>query len=299
MRFVEEVVVENFLPTFRSMLAEEFRARGLTQQEVAEHLGISQSAVSKYAHGEIDRREAFLDDERVGETVERIADGLADGEMSGVEALVEAEVLVRQLERDGPVARLHEEQMPGLAAYDGSLYIHDPESTVRTGEQVLRSVRRGLRTLERTAGFAAVIPAVGANLCECLPDADTIEDVAGVPGRIFAVKGRPTNVGDPEFGVSEHVARVLLAARERGSDARGAVNVAYDPSLVAAFEDAGHRTVEFDAEADLEASVGDAIRAAPDARVLYQTGGYGVEPIAYVLGPDAATVARTVRDVVG
>jgi hypothetical protein len=30
--------------------------------------------------------------------------------------------------------------------------------------------------------------------------------------------------------------------------------------------------------------------------VLYQTGGYGIEPITYILGPDAPTVADCVRD---
>jgi predicted fused transcriptional regulator/phosphomethylpyrimidine kinase/predicted transcriptional regulator len=296
-KFVEEVVVESFLPTFRSMLAEALRDRGLTQREVADLLGISQSAVSKYAHGEVSREQRLLEDERVREAVERIADGLADGEMSRVKALVEAEVLVQELEQGGPVARLHEDRMPELAAYDGSLRIHDPENAVRTSEQVLSSVRRGLRTLEHTSGIAASIPAVGSNLCECLPDATSIEDVAGVPGRIVEVKGRPTIPADPEFGVSEHVARVLLSARDRGADVRGALNLAYDPDLVERFEAAGLPTAEFDGEADLEAAVGDAVDRAPETRVLYHTGGFGVEPIVYVLGSDAADVAGTVRNV--
>ncbi|MFC6725848.1 transcriptional regulator, partial [Halobium palmae] len=79
MKFVEEIVVEEFLPTFRSMLAEDLRERGLTQHEVAEALGISQSAVSKYAHGEVSRRREFLEDERVRDLVARIGEGLATG----------------------------------------------------------------------------------------------------------------------------------------------------------------------------------------------------------------------------
>jgi predicted fused transcriptional regulator/phosphomethylpyrimidine kinase len=30
--------------------------------------------------------------------------------------------------------------------------------------------------------------------------------------------------------------------------------------------------------------------------VLYHTGGYGIEPIVYVLGPDATSVAQVVRE---
>jgi len=306
MKFVEEVVVDEFLPTFRSMLAAELRERGLTQSEVADALGVSQSAVSKYAHGDVARREAVLEHEGVCETAERVADGLATGDMSRVQALVEAEVLVRELEAGGLLAELHEEAMPELAEH-GYVRIHDPDSAIRTSERVLASVRRGLRTLTTASGFAALIPNVGSNLVECLPDADGIEDVAAVPGRIFDVKGRATVPGDPEFGVSEHVASVLLSARRAGVTARAGVNVRYDPDLLERLEAAGHRAVEFDPEVgnhEGDGGPGDAdpvVEAlsgtdAGDTLVVYQTGAYGIEPIAYVLAPDAPTAAGIVRD---
>lgn len=296
MKFVEEVVVEEFLPTFRSMLAEDLRGRGLTQSEVAEVLGISQSAVSKYAHGEVARREAFLEDERVRGLVAEVGEGLSTGDMSRIQALIEAEVLIRRLEARGDVlASLHEEAMPELAAYEGEFRIHDPESELRTTERVLSSVRRGLRALENTSGFAGLIPNVGSNLVECTPDAVTIDDVAGIPGRIFDVKGQATVPGDPEFGVSEHVANVLLTAREHGSEARAALNVRYDPSLSALLSEAGHTVVEFEGEGDLEESIAGALDSEPEATVLAQTGGFGIEPVIYVLGRDAPSVADAIE----
>ncbi|MFC6904752.1 thiamine-phosphate synthase family protein [Halalkalicoccus tibetensis] len=296
MKFVEEVVVEEFLPTFRSMLAEDLRDRGLTQSEVAELLGISQSAVSKYAHGEVARREAFLEDERVVELIEHVGEGLSTGDMSRVQALVEAEVLIRRLETRGDLlATLHEEAMPELAEYDGEFRIHDPESDLRTTERVLSSVRRGLRGLENASGFAGLIPNVGSNLVEATPEAVTIDDVAGVPGRIFDVKGRATIPGDPEFGVSEHVASVLLAAREHGSDANAALNVRYEPSLSALLSEAGHTVVEFDGEDDLEEAITEALGSEPEATVLAQTGGFGIEPVIYVLGEDAPAVVESIK----
>ncbi|MDL5361696.1 thiamine-phosphate synthase family protein [Halalkalicoccus sp. NIPERK01] len=296
MKFVEEVVVEEFLPTFRSMLAEDLRERGLTQSEVAEALGISQSAVSKYAHGEIARREVFLEDDRVRSLVDRIGEGLATGDMSRLQALVEAEVVIRRLETRGDlVATLHEGAMPELAEYDGEFRIHDPESDLRTTERVLSSVRRGLRTLENTSGFAGLIPNVGSNLVECVPEAVTIDDVAGVPGRIFDVKGRATIPGEPEFGVSEHVATVLLTAREHGSGANAALNVRYDPSLVALLSESGHTVVEFEGEGDLEEAIAAALDSEPEATVLAQTGGFGIEPVIYVLGADAAEVVEAIE----
>ncbi|AGB15775.1 hypothetical protein Halru_1158 [Halovivax ruber XH-70] len=298
MKFVEELVVEEFLPTVRSMLAAELRERGFTQREVASVLGISQSAVSKYAHGEVTINDEIADDERVREHVDDLATGLADGSVTSVQALVDLEVLIRELEAGGDVlARLHEYEEPELADHP-SFRVHDPTSELRTAERVRSSLRRGLRIIENTSGFASLIPAVGTNLVACTPDASTIDDVAGVPGRIVDVKGQATIPADPAFGVSEHVASILLAARERGSDASAALNVRYDPDILDALTADGHTAVEFDETEELQSSVGAAIASAPEATVLYQTGGDGIEPITYVLGPDAETVADDVRQVV-
>ncbi len=300
MRFVEEIVVDEFLPTYRSLLAEALREQGLTQHEVAELLGISQSAVSKYVHGDVARNETLLADQRLTDLVEDLADGLAEGELTPVQALIETEVLIRELERGGTVAGLHEDAVPELAQYDTEFAVHDPDSRARAAERTLASERRGITLLENASGFAAHIPAVGSNLVECLPEAEGVDDVAAVPGRIVDVKGRATVPADPEFGVSGFVATVLLAARRQGSTARAALNVAYDEATVAALREAGHEAVAFDpaaeaGDADLDDAIADALAEAPDAAVLYHEGAYGIEPNVYVLGPDAATVARRVR----
>ena len=299
MRFIEEVVVDEFLPTVRSMLAEDLRDRGFTQREVADALGISQSAVSKYAHGDVARHERIVADDRVRDLVDRVGEGLAAGDLSPVAALVEIEVLIRRLEEGDLLADLHEEAMPALADADVEFSVHDPDSGLRERERVLGSVRRGLRTLTNASGFAALIPNVGANVAECLDDARTIDDVAAVPGRLVDVKGQAMVPGEPEFGVSEHVATVLLAARKAGSTARGAVNVRYEPDTVAALAES-HPTVEFDAERSTEEAVADAVAGADpdDTLVLYQTGAVGIEPIVYVLAPTASEAAAIVREIV-
>ncbi|MFB6270922.1 MAG: thiamine-phosphate synthase family protein, partial [Halobacterium sp.] len=278
--------------------AADLRERGLTQHEVADLLGVSQSAVSKYAHGDVTVNDAVAEDERVRETVERVGEGLASGDMSQVQALVEAEVLIRRLSARGDVvAELHEEAMPALADYDGDFRVHDPESEVRVRERVLSSVRRGVRMLEHASGFATLIPAVGSNLVECTPDADGVEDVAGVPGRILDVLGRTEIPADPEFGVSVHVASMLLAARDGGSDARACLNVRYDAAVVDELASLGYECVEFDPEGESDAaSLEPVVADNPDADVLYQTGGYGVEPIVYLLADSAPAAAEMARE---
>lgn len=300
MKFIEEVVTEEFLPTFRSMLAAELRDRGLTQAEVAEKLGISQSAVSKYAQGEVTRQTAIVEDERVQDLVEDLGEGLASGDVRPVQALIETEQLIRQLSRqEDLIADLHESAMPALqeVAYDFSL--EEPDSDALERERVLASVRRGLRILEHTSGFATLIPHVGSNLVECLPGATDLEDVAGVPGRLFDIKGRAAVPAEPEFGVSEYVASVLLAAREAGSDARAGVNIAYSEATIDALEGGGHAPVEFSLEGEpAAAAVREVVAENPNATVLYHRGAFGVEPIIYILGGSASEVAETARDLV-
>ena len=295
MKFVEEVVVEEFLPTVRSMLAEALRERGYTQRETANALGISQSAVSKYAHGDVNRNERVLNDDRVRATVDEVAEGLATGDMTRVAALTELEVLIRELERGGVLTTLHETAMPALADAGGSA-IHDPDGDLRVRERTLATLRHGLRELRHTAGFERVIPQVGSNLVAATPDADSVADVAGVPGRIFAVKGRTTIPADPEFGVSEHVAGVLLAARRAGHDPQAALNVRYEESLLDRLTSAGYESVLFDADggpAAVERAL--ASRQSTDSVVVYQTGGVGIEPIVYLLAPDPAAAVEMAR----
>ncbi len=289
MKFIEEIVVEEFLPTVRSMLADALAEAGLTQREIADAIGVSQSAVSKYIHGEVERHPEILGDERVQETVDELAEGLASGTMDDVGALVELEVLIRTLEAPGELlARMHEREVPGLRERAGPFRIHDPESEIRQREQVRASVRRAIGRLERAPGFADLLPQVGANVVEILPQGDRVEDVAGVPGRIIDVEGAVEIPGEPAFGVSGHLAGILIAARAGGSDKRAAINIRYSEAIVDALRADGLQVLEVPGEADIRAAVREAVGATPAADAIAQTGGFGVEPVTYLLADDAA-----------
>ncbi|MDR5656744.1 thiamine-phosphate synthase family protein [Halodesulfurarchaeum sp. HSR-GB] len=299
MKFRAEIVVEEVLPTIRVLLATELRERGLTQQAVAAKLGLSQSAVSKYAQGQVETRDVVAQDERVQALVSELAAGLATGDVRPVHALVEIEDLLRRLSGPGDiVADLHEAAVPELQDLSYDFSEPGPDQAAIERERARSSVRRGLRVLSQSPGVATLVPHVGSNLVECLPEAGSREDVIGIPGRIRDVGGRVDVPADPDFGVSEYVGGVLIRAREAGSSARAGLNLAYSDATLAALEDAGERSVELDiGAADLESAVTAAIEAHPEATVLYHRGAVGIEPIVYLLGPSADGVARTARRV--
>ncbi len=296
-----ELVVDRFLPTVRTMLAARLADRGLTQREIAAELGVTQAAVSKYVAGEGGGDDRFRDDPETVATVDRIADGLADGEMDGYDALSELLSLVRSLEDRGPICELHEEEMPALRGLGCDLCVRGLDPDVRAERDVLANVRTAARTLASVPGMADAIPNVGTNVGMTLPDPDDETDVAAVPGRIYAMGGRIEIPANPEFGASKHVATAVLAANGADPAVRAAVNVATDDALLAAARERGIDPLEFDADyEDRGEYLGDrfADRGVVPA-VAYHRGAFGIEPVTYVFGATAVEAAELVGDLLG
>jgi predicted fused transcriptional regulator/phosphomethylpyrimidine kinase/predicted transcriptional regulator len=295
-----EIVVDHVLPTLRVELARELADRGLTQREIAAELGVTQAAVSKYLSGEASTTAAIADHPRTGATVDRVAEGLATGEMDGYDALAAVLELVRALEDRGPVCELHEEAMPELRGLGCDLCVRGTDERLGAERAALASVRKAARLLARTDGVARFVPNVGSNAGTALPNAEGQTDVAAIPGRIYTADGRVEVPANPEFGASRHVATVVLAAADADPSVRGAVNVATDDAILAAARNRGVDPLEFDADYERR---GERLRerfadrkAVP--RVLFHRGAFGIEPITYVLGSDAADAAGFAADLV-
>ncbi|WP_247001293.1 thiamine-phosphate synthase family protein [Halosolutus gelatinilyticus] len=296
-----ELVVERFLPTVRAMLARRLADRGLTQQEIAAHLGVTQAAVSKYVGGDGAGDEHFRDDAETVATVDRIADGLAGGEFDGYDALAELVSLIRTLEDRGPICELHEEEMPELRGLGCDLCVRGLDPDVRTERDVLSTVRTAARTLAAIPGMPEYVPNVGTNVGMGLPDPRDETDVAAIPGRIYAIGGRIEIPANPEFGASKHVATAILAATAVDPDVRGAINIATDDGVLEAARSLGIEPLEFDADYDDREAH---LRSRFDDRgevplVAYHRGAFGIEPVTYVFGGDAETAVELVHDLLG
>ena len=292
-----ELVVDRFLPTVRAMLAERLAERGMTQQEIAAHLGVTQAAVSKYVGGDGGGDDRFRDDPETVATVERIADGLASGEMDGYDALAELLALVRSLEDRGPICELHEEEMPALRGLGCDLCVRGLDPDVRAERDVLANVRTAARTLASIPGMAAFVPNVGTNVGMALPEARDVTDVAAIPGRIYAMSGRIEIPANPEFGASKHVATAVLAATAVDPDVRGAVNVATDDRLLEAARERGIDPLEFDADYEDrgEHLIDRFEQRGAVPRVAYHRGAFGIEPATYVFGKTAVDAAEAIE----
>ncbi|WP_254524086.1 thiamine-phosphate synthase family protein [Natrinema caseinilyticum] len=293
-----ELVVDRFLPTARAMLATRLAERGLTQQEVAAELGVTQAAVSKYVSGDGGGDDRFRDDPETVATIERIADGLAGGHMDSYDALTELLALVRSLEDRGPICELHEEVMPELRGLGCDLCVRGLDPDVRAERDVLANVRTAARTLASRSGIAEYVPNVGTNVGMSLPDPRDETDVAAIPGRIYAMGGRIEIPAHPEFGASKHVSTAILAANAVDPDIHGAINIATDGDLLAGADTVGIDPLEFDAEYEnrrdhLENRFED---RGTVPRVAYHRGAFGIEPATYVFGSTAVDAAELITE---
>ena len=284
-----EIVVDRFLPTMRAMLAVELDERGLAQQAIASKLGISQAAVSKYLSGKQSVEPRFAEHPRMVETVEYIADGFATGRLDDYEALAELLDLIASFEDRGPICAVHEDEMPALEGMGCDLCVRGQDTRLQAERDVLQSVRHAVRLVSNEPKIVEHIPNVGSNIGMALPAADTETDVAAVPGRIHAMRGRANVPSNPEFGASQHVARTLLAVMAVDPSIRGAINLKTSEELLAAARAEGFETIAFDAEYEnrrerIQSLLADRKKV---PAVCYHEGAFGIEPIMYVFGETA------------
>jgi predicted fused transcriptional regulator/phosphomethylpyrimidine kinase/predicted transcriptional regulator len=299
LRLPSEIVADRFVPTARAMLAAELDARGLSQQAIAEHLGVSQPAVSNYVGGEVTLERRFSEDARMVATIEYVAEGFATGEMDSYEALSELVALVHEFEDRGPICAVHEEAMPALDGLGCDICVRGPDEARVAERRVLKSVRRAARSFTSGEGTVAFVPNVGSNIGETLPDPAEATDVAAIPGRLYAIRGRVEMAADPEFGASEHVSRTLLTANAADREIRGAINIATDDRLLDTARERGIEPMEFDADYEDRAErLGELLAERGVSRVLYHRGAFAIEPITYVLGGSAVEAVELAIDLI-
>ncbi|HOJ42578.1 MAG TPA: bifunctional hydroxymethylpyrimidine kinase/phosphomethylpyrimidine kinase [Syntrophorhabdaceae bacterium] len=77
-----------------------------------------------------------------------------------------------------------------------------------------------------------LVPAVQMNLGYAIKDASKEEDIAAFPGRISVHKNRVYFKGEPCFGASSHVARLILGMMKKYPHIRSCANIKYDDKII-------------------------------------------------------------------
>ncbi len=172
---------------------------------------------------------------------------------------------------------------------------------------VLENVKEAVRMLKITLNFQNFIPEVGTNIGMAIECAESELDVAAVDGRIIPAK-EGIHAGCVDFGVSSHVARMILAMMEHDKEKRSAINVKYSSQIIEACKELGMRISSFEREKEptvvktMDWGVREAIGnfslegKAPD--VIFDLGAVGKEPMVRIFGNTAVEVAVKVKRIV-
>ncbi len=183
---------------------------------------------------------------------------------------------------------------------------------LREGERfrVLQELRRAIAILKE-AKIGHLIPEVSSNLGYALADARGVEEVAAFPGRIARFGESIITWNTPDFGVSKHIANIILTVMRFYPEYRSAMNIRYSKEDVARWKREGFIGASFDRRLEpkrvkekegssLEWGVNEVLkrrRRFPD--FIYDAGGMGKEPMIRVLGKTPMEVVEKVLKVGG
>ncbi|AAM06568.1 TPA: bifunctional hydroxymethylpyrimidine kinase/phosphomethylpyrimidine kinase [Methanosarcina acetivorans] len=163
----------------------------------------------------------------------------------------------------------------------------------------LEDVKEAVLILADSPEFAKLIPELGCNIGMAIPGARNYEDVAAVEGGIVRYRGRTKPVGCVDFGVSRHVAGVILAAFREKPEIRAAINLKYSEEILAACRDLGLGISSFDRVKEPERArtmdwgSSETIKEYGGVPgVIYDEGGVGKEPMVRLLGTGASELAK-------
>ncbi|MEM1507156.1 MAG: bifunctional hydroxymethylpyrimidine kinase/phosphomethylpyrimidine kinase [Candidatus Bathyarchaeia archaeon] len=171
---------------------------------------------------------------------------------------------------------------------------------------VLRSINKAKKILESSPHVASLAPEVGINVAMALPYAESIMDVAAIPGRLMRVFDSVKASSCPEFGASSHLARYLLEIIRYDPGKRAAINIRFSENLLDLLREEGLQISFYDRSEEPEEikrvngmtipwGVRQAIAKAgrvPD--VIYHRGDLGKEPMIVIFGEDAVALAEKI-----
>ncbi len=174
--------------------------------------------------------------------------------------------------------------------------------------RVFTSLYKSVKILEELKDFYLLIPETKTNFVYSLENPKSMQDVAGIVGRItnFGNKIRSPNV--VEFGASSHVSSAVISAHRLNHLFRSAINIKNDKEILdvckANFVCTWYsRNEEKPENKDKEGftiswGVKNAMEKLNNAEVVFHDGDYGKEPMILIFGKDPPEIIDKIKIVI-
>ena len=172
--------------------------------------------------------------------------------------------------------------------------------------KLLAELQQAVDRLETVDGLGMIIPESQSNIVFAKPDAKSINDIAGVRGRIVKLNGNAKATSSVDFGASKHVASAILAMMSYDRSIRSAMNIKYDELIVDTCKQLALKISSYDRKSepdDIKEKEGMSVKwgieqgiakisGVPD--IVYHLGDWGKEPMILVFGKEPIEVVRKI-----
>lgn len=303
MRTPCEVVVQEFLPQIRARIAAKLiEKHNWKQIDVAKALMVSQASVAKYKR--ILKRKTSISEEKLNEIANYITERILNNTITPISFIDKICWECYNMRVRGEICRVHKTKFPILRELNCDIcsqhFTKRPE-LVNMKITALDNVSVALKILQENSKFVKLIPEVRSNIVMATANAQKIDDVVAIPGRITELKGRPFPVGYPEFGASKHVASLILIIMKIFKKMRAGMCIKYDNSIDRILKKLKFDVLYIDRKkiegTDVLQYVETFLKSkkqCPD--VIIDLGDVGLEAVSYVIDVDAiSAVKKTLR----
>lgn len=148
------------------------------------------------------------------------------------------------------------------------------------------------------------IPEVGINIGFAMPEATTKQEVCAIDGRIVKTTEGPKVREKVRFGAGDHVPRIILTLMRFDRTKRCAMNLQYNPAMIAKAEKIGFVVSSFsrskeESSSTMEWGMEKAVRSAgcvPD--IIYDTGDVGKEPMIRLIAENPERLLEKLKKLV-
>ena len=173
--------------------------------------------------------------------------------------------------------------------------------------KVIDELANAVDQLTRTKNFEKLIPESQSNIVYAIPNANNINDVAGVNGRIVKAGDRSVPTSGIKFGASRHVASSILEYMKTNQLVRSALNIKNEKRIldkcnrlfrVTHYErKLEPKTIKNREGRSISWGVSTALSKNPDADIIYHTGDIGKEPMIIIFGQNPQEVVDKVKSI--
>ncbi|MEM4481253.1 MAG: thiamine-phosphate synthase family protein [Desulfurococcaceae archaeon] len=285
---IHELVSSRILPALRGIIAHKLDAMGVSQRKIAYYLEVTQPMVSKILRRPLS--EFYVDLEKLGiqrDLVEHYVEILTEMVKGGdYDKFISTTFNVINQFALSAACNLRK----NISTLCSSGFFRDPD---------IEYYKSALFRLMGIRGLERVIPEVGSNLVYAPRAPNNTGDIIGLTGRIVKTLSGVAFYGEPVYGGSKYVARILIIATKYNPKLRFCINIKYSPSIRVTIEKIGIPVADTGPhlrEEDFWENVEKALTQKPIA--ICDHGGLGLEPIIYILAESSQQLESIIRAVV-